>query len=298
MSAPSSPSPDSPSPEPDGPSADGIDVEGLWTYRWAARRRPHIHPVRTPAGHVLTRDAPDDHPWHHALWFTIKFVDEDNFWEEYDAYGVLRHDGPPSVVSAAGGVVAVKGRLEWIRPDRTTVALVEDRTWTHVPLGPDAYAIDLDTRLVPTTDCRFDRTPFTTWGGYGGLTLRGAGDWTDTRLLLDDGSTHERVLGDSSRWCDLTGRPPGAEEGVVAGMAILDHPGNHRHPVPWYASTRADTYGDDGWSNFLNAAFLWHEGMDVAAGEEVRIRHRVIVHDGEWSADRLQTAWADLQDWA
>ena len=29
-----------------------------------------------------------------------------------------------------------------------------------------------------------DRTPFTTWGGYGGLAFRGAGDWTDTRILL------------------------------------------------------------------------------------------------------------------
>src|SRR5687768_16646413 len=174
-------------------------MSDLWTYNRDHRKRPNVHPLRTPSGITLTRDAPDDHPWHHALWFTIKFVDGDNFWEEYDAYGVLRHDGPPAVVTAAGGVVALQGRLEWIRPDRSTVALVEDRTLTHVPLGPDAYAIDLDTTLVPTADCRLERTPFTTWGGYGGLTLRGAGDWTDTRLMVDDGSTHERVLGDASR---------------------------------------------------------------------------------------------------
>ena len=273
-------------------SDDGIDVGGLWTYRWAASRRPHIHPVRTPSGHVLTRDAPDDHPWHHALWFTIKFVNEENFWEEYDEYGVLVHDGAPSVVEAAGGVVALQGMLRWIRPDRSTVALVEERTLTHVPLGPDAYAIDLDTTLVPTADSRFDRTPFTTWGGYGGLTVRGAGDWTDTTLMLDDGSTHERVLGDASRWCDLTGTPPGG--GDPAGIALLDHPGNGRHPVPWYASTRADTYGDDGWSNFLNAAFLWHDGLEVPAGQPLRVRHRVVVHDGAWDADRIQAAWADL----
>ena len=28
--------------------------------------------------------------------------------------------------------------------------------------------------------------------------------------------------------------------------------------MPWYGSTRADTYGD-GWANFVNAAFLWDE---------------------------------------
>ncbi len=59
--------------------------------------------ARRPA-HVLTRDAPDDHPWHHGLWFTIKFVDEDNFWEEMAPYGVLRHDGPPEVEVRRRGV--------------------------------------------------------------------------------------------------------------------------------------------------------------------------------------------------
>jgi hypothetical protein len=268
-----------------------LTVAGAWTYHWGARKRPHLHPVASPAGHVLTRDAPEDHPWHHGLWFTIKFVDEDNFWEEVPPYGVLRHQGAPTVEALDGGAVVVRGELRWTRPDRETVALVEQRTLTHVPLGPDAYAIDLDTSLVPAAACHLDRTPFTTWGGYGGLALRGAGDWVDTRLLLDDGSTHDRVLGEASTWCDLTGTPPGDGSGRV-GLAVLDHPVNRRHPVPFYASTRAATYGEDGWSNFLNAAFLWHEGIDLDPGEELRVRHRVIVHDGEWDRDRLAAAWA------
>ena len=166
---------------------DALDVGGLWTYRWGARRRPHLHPVRTPGGAVLTRDAPDDHPWHHGLWFTIKFVDEDNFWEENAPYGVLRHDGPPEVEVRRDESVRVKGTLRWIRPDRETVAVHEQRELAHVPLDDGAYAIDLDTTLVPPRHVRFDRTPFTTWGGYGGLALRGSGDFVDTRLLLDSG---------------------------------------------------------------------------------------------------------------
>ncbi len=271
-----------------------ITVAGRWTYHWGAHRRPFLHPVATPAGHVLSRDAPDDHPWHHGLWFCIKFVDGDNFWEEMAPYGVIRHQGPPAVEHIPGGVVAVRGELHWIRPDGEAVALVEQRSLTHVPLGPDAYAIDLDTSLTPAQDCRLDRTPFTTWGGYGGLTLRGPGDWTETTLMLDDGSTHERIHGTASAWCDLTGTPSGAASSAPAGVALLDHPANRRHPVPFYGSTRAETYGDEGWSNFFNAAFLWHDGMDLAAGEQLRIRHRVIVHDGEWARDRLATAWADL----
>ena len=256
--------------------------DGGWTYECAARKRPFLHPVATPSGKVLTRNAPEDHPWHHGLWFTIKFVNEENFWEEYDAYGVLRHQGEPTVEGDT-----VHGTLHWIRPDRETVALVEDRTFAHVPLGDDAYAIDLDTSLTVAVDTTFDRTPFTTWGGYGGLALRGAGDWSDTRLLLADGSEQERVLGERGAWCDLSSE--------VGGIAMLDHPENARFPTPWYGSTRAATYGDEGWSNFLNAAFLWDEPLAVAEGETLRVRHRVIVHDGAWDQERVEAAH---QEWA
>jgi len=140
-----------------------------------------------------------------------------------------------------------------------------------------------------------DRTPFTTWGGYGGLTLRGAGDWVDTRLLLADRpGAVDRVLGEPARWCDISGRLP---SGATGGVAILDHPDNPRHPVPWYGSTRNELYGDDGWSNFLCAAFLFHSPLEVAGGEELRLRHRVVVHDGLWDAGAADAAWAAWTAW-
>ena len=82
-----------------------------WTYNADHRKRPNVHPLAAPSGAVLTCDAPDDHPWHHGLWFTIKFVNEENFWEEMAPYGVLRHVDPTTV--------------HWIRPDRETVVIVD-----------------------------------------------------------------------------------------------------------------------------------------------------------------------------
>ena len=132
-----------------------------------------------------------------------------------------------------------------------------------------------------------DRTPFTTWGGYGGLTLRGAPTWTDTVLRLDDGADRERTLGEPSRWLAIDGT---AHDGVAApsaaGVVILDHPGNPRFPTPWYASTRADTYGE-GWANFVNAAFLWDEPMTIGPAA-LDLRYRVLVHDGPWSTERIE----------
>ena len=245
-------------------------MRDAWTAVWESPR-PHVHPLRTPSGRVLTIDAPDDHPWHHGLWSTIKFVNGENFWETYGEFGTLVttdvvEDGP-----------TVEATIDWISPDGDALAVRETRTLRAVALDA-GYGIDWTFTLRPTVDTEFDRTPFTTWGGYGGLTLRGAPDWTETTIVLPDGEARDRVLGEVAPWCAL--RSP------AATVAILDHPDNVRFPTPWYGSNRADTYGH-GWANFVNAAFLWNASLHVAAGESVTRHHRVIVADGALGSDRI-----------
>jgi hypothetical protein len=230
--------------------------------------------VCTPAGTILSTEAPGDHPWHHGLWSTIKFVNGVNFWEEYGEFGVLRTTDVRTV--DAGQQAAV----EWRRPDGE-IAARELRTIVEVPIDHAAFALDWEFAITPTVDTTFDRTPYDDaqgWGGYGGLTLRGAPDFAETRLLLADGSEHDAVRGVPSDFCAL--------EGPSAGIVLADHPSNERFPTPWYASTRGATYGG-GWANFVNAAFLWDAPMHVAAGDTLRRRHLVVVHDGAWDVERV-----------
>jgi hypothetical protein len=232
---------------------------------------------------VLSVEAPADHPWHHALWFTIKFVNEENFWEEYGEFGTLRATRVETVDDDT-----VRAELDWIAPDGASVRLREVRATRTTTVDADTYAIDWTEALTVPVATVLDRTPFTTWGGYGGLTLRGAPDWTDTVITLDDGVARERTLGERSRWLTIEGRARDARAGPErsAGVALLDHPDNPRHTTPWYASTRADTYGE-GWANFVNAAFLWDEPLALAAGETLELRYRVLVHDGGWDRERV-----------
>jgi hypothetical protein len=269
--------------------ADGtITVAGRWTYHWGATRRPFVHPLTTPAGTTLTVDAPDDHPWHHALWFAIKYVNGDNYWEEISPYGVLRHrDDPPLVAAASDDAISVGGFLDWVAPDRTTVVLRERRTLTHRPRSAEYYALDVEIELTPHLDVVLDRTPFNgDWGGYGGLTFRGRPELVDSTLLLAEGAPTDRVTGQRAAWLHLEGRV----DGQPVGVALFDAPTNPTHPVPWYASTRAANYGD-GWANFVNAAFLWEEPRNVAAGDTLRLDYRVVVHDGSWSGARVEDEW-------
>jgi hypothetical protein len=254
---------------------------GGWTYAWDHRRKPHLHPVATPSGQVLTRVEPPDHPWQRGIWFVVKFVDGDNFWEEGDpaGWGVQRHTGPPEVTPTS-----VTGDLVWIRPDRETVAIHEHRRLTHVPLD-DAYAIDWDVTLTAPADAVLDRSPYMgVWGGYSGLAFRGRDDWADTRLLLDDGVDHDRVAPQRSRWCDLSG--------PTSGITLLDHPTNPSHPVPFYATTRAGAGYGEGWSNTVYPAFLWDAPLALPAEETLSFRYRIVIHDHPWTTPTAQAAWS------
>jgi hypothetical protein len=245
-----------------------------WNCVWEAPR-PYVHPVCTPRGVTVSANAPADHPWHHALWSTIKFVNGANFWEEYGEYGILHTVDVVEDVDRG-----CRATIDWIGPDGVLAAR-EVRTIAErgVDGDADAYALDWEFAITPAVDTVFDRTPYDKvhgWGGYSGLTLRGAPDFTDTRLMLADGSGHDAVRGAPSAFCAL--------EGPNAGVVLADHPSNDRFPTPWYASTQGATYGE-GWANFVNAAFLWDAPMHIAAGETLRRRHLVVVHDGRWDVD-------------
>ncbi|MDZ7732606.1 MAG: DUF6807 family protein [Acidimicrobiia bacterium] len=246
--------------------------------------------MRAPAGPALTVDAPDDHPWHHGLWFTIKYVNGENFWEELEDYGVLRHrDDPPVRTRSTADALEIAGGIDWIRPDRETVVIREERRFTHTADTADAYHLDVETTLTPTVDVVLDRTPFDVWVGCaGGLAFRGRPDLrAHASSSPTDGET-QRIEGEPAEGLDLSG----TVDGVHAGVALLDAPDNPRHPVWWYGSTRHATYaaGDDDWSNFVNAAFLFHEPLEVAGGDQLRLRYRVVVHDGLWTHRDLSAA--------
>lgn len=253
-----------------------------WRYVYGGKPKPYFHPLCTPAGHCLTLFEPHDHVWHRGLWYTIKFINDDNFWEEREPFGTQQTALPPSVEHGPEGRITLRSRLAWLRPDNGPAVFHEQRQIGYVPLDAQSYALDMQTSLTAQADLTLDRTPFTTWGGYGGLIVRGNRNWQETRLLFPDGSTSDRPVGIPADWCDLAGKIDGGPE-QTAGIAIFDHPDNPRHPTPWYGATGAGHY--------FNAAFLFHEPMSVASGATLSFRYRVLVHDQIWEVARLQAAY-------
>lgn len=257
----------------------------LWRYVYGGKPKPFFHPLATPSGHVLSLYEPSDHVWHRGLWYAIKFINGDNFWEEKtdNPWGTQQTPVPPDVSFQPGDRIRVDSRIRWVTPQGKTL-VHEKRTFVHVPLDPNMYALDFTFALTFTEDVTLDRTPFTTWGGYGGLCLRGNRNWLKTRLLFDDNTTSDRPTPKTSKWCDLTGLIDGARN-MQVGIATFDHSSNPRHPTPWYGST--------GPGHYYNAAFLFNEPMKLLAGQSLIQKYRVLVHDHELSCDRLNDLYSD-----
>jgi hypothetical protein len=263
----------------------------LWRYTYGGLPKPCFHPVCTPSGHCLTHFQPHDHVWHRGLWFTIKYINGENFWEEEPessarpdgtiGHGTQRTLEPPSIAHA-GDAMTIRSQQVWERPYREGVVFTEERAIRYEPLSPSAYAFDLRFALTAQAGLLLDRTPFTTWGGYSGLIVRGTRNWQETKLLFADGTTSDRPTPYHSLWCDLSGKFDGGRD-VWGGIAMFDHPSNVRHPVGWYGAT--------GPGHYFNAAFLFEETMNVAAGETLAFTYRVVVHDGVWPVDALQSAY-------
>ncbi len=173
-----------------GPVADQV----LWKYVYAGKPKPYFHPVCTPASHCLSLFEPHDHVWHRGLWFTIKYINGDNFWEEVEHFGIQQTVQPPSITHGSQGRIDLRTELDWMRPPgdaEPSSVFREQRHIAYEPLESDAYTLDFDTVLTAQADLTLDRTPFTTWGGYGGLTFRGNRNWQATRLLFPDESASD-----------------------------------------------------------------------------------------------------------
>lgn len=253
------------------------------TYRYAPTLpKPTFHPLTTPRGHRITGFEPSDHTWHRGLWFTIKYINGKNFWEESEdgrGHGVQVTDAPPACAFLDADTLRIAHRLRWVPLDPgSTPVFHEERTLTFRALPGGVRAIDWHATLTPAADLTLDRTPYTTWGGYGGLSFRGSRELHKARFLLPDGDATPSLTGQPHDWVVLVGQMDGGADEHVS-LGLIDHPANPRSPSPWY--------GKVGEVNFINAAFLFHEKMEVAADRPLTFRYRVLFRDGEWSRDEF-----------
>ena len=266
----------------------------LWQFNYGTNlTKAFFHPLALPGGPVLTAKSPADHPWHRGLWFSWKYLNHLNYWEEDPKTGVAQGRTqwePPTITTRPEGSARIVMAVVY-RPPGEPPLLKEQREITVSPPEADgSYHVDwAATFTAQGQDVVLDRTPLlgqprgAVNGGYAGLSVRLATTMKDPQADAGEGPGTFK----SGRY---RAKAPAMDySGIVddreAGIAIVDNSANLNSPSPWYAIA-------DGNFRFFTPAVIANEPHTLKAGETFSLRYRVIVHAGRWNAERLRQAVA------
>jgi hypothetical protein len=225
--------------------------------------RSYIYPVLTPLGLPLTEESPVDHPHHNSIWLGQDELDDHNLWLTRPGCGRVAVSVEHAVVD---GSAVFRESNQWLSPTGEPL-LVEQRTTRITPAaaGEACHVIDLESVRRPAGS-RAIRLGQTKEAGLGLRVLQ--------QLDGEDGGTIEDSAGrqgeaatfdQDADWVDYWGTMAGHR----VGLALLPHPQNPRHP--WFTRD----YGIVVWNHTR------HRPVDLAPGDELRLRFRLLAHDGD-----------------
>ncbi len=281
------------------------------------RRSGFIHPLYSPGGQVITDGFPEDHMHQHAIFFAYtnttyrdSFTD---FWnQQLEKAGVEfvelreKQSGPVFAGFTArhrhssrqfGPVLEEEWKVEVFeltRLRRTAGEENRDSESGRVGEGAtsgkgaagDFYVLDLQsTQKITGAD-----TLFINQYHYGGLGIRGSAEWnmadslrfSNPMQILTSEGLRDRVAANHSRprWTAIYGQI----DGQTAGLAVLDHPDNFRHPQPIRMHPEMPYFS-------LSPMVLG--AYPLVSGETYRMKYRIVAFQGEPDPKRLEALWRD-----
>jgi type 1 glutamine amidotransferase len=271
--------------------------ETLWQLHFDPKEDTiYVDPLAPVDGPSLTWNAPPDHPWHHGLWFSWKYINGLNYWEKNPETG--RPDGktvwdPPVINTHPDGSAEAVFALQYQPKPGETVLNEIRKLRMAAPDETGTYHIDWESVFEAQVDeVQLDRTPIegepngVAWGGYAGLSARLApldapAVHADTGLL----DTHKELNNLDAEAIDYSGR----FDGKLCGIAILQFPDSGIHPSPWYVITQPQVP-----FYYFSPAVIYRSPRVLKKGERLKLHYRVVVHRERWDSGKLEGELAAL----
>jgi hypothetical protein len=272
-------------------------ARAVWQFNFDPQfAKTFFHPLSAGGGPSLTESRPDDHRWHYGLWFSWKYINKANYWEENretgKSEGTTRWSAP-RIATKPEGAATISFDLTYTHPSGR-VDLTEARLLSvSAPDASGAYAIDWDSEFTAGPEgAVLGRTPMMgepdgrVNGGYAGLGLRLRGRPAVYSVVSIEGAV-DRFESNRAR-PDAPALGLNLSEGgaTAGGIAVLSARGNMPSgSTPWYL-VNSDTM------HWANPAVLAPAEKHLAAGEKWRLRYRIVVRSSSWTADDLRAALA------
>ena len=294
--------------------SDSIDINYndklVTTYHFGKdTNKPYFWPIVGPTGKQMTRAYPmedregerQDHPHHRSFWFGHQVINNSDTWHEEATYKERYAKKPDELARRMAGlgstvhrqVVTAKAsgdhavlvtKNDYL--DGKGNKMLEDlRTYTFRTTAT-SRVVDVEIKLIGSQakvtigdakDAGFSvRVPHSMAqsSGNGGKIINSRGD------------RDKQAWSKRAEWVDYHG----PVEGEHLGIAILNHPSSFRFPTPWHVRTyglfTANPFG-------LKSLKQSNESgsTDLAKGESLIQRYRVIFHVGDEKTAGIQAAF-------
>lgn len=248
-------------------------------------RSAYIHPVKTPSGVLITNDFPEKHLHHHGIWFpwteTVFENKKTDFWNMGKGEGTVEF---AELAHHTSGDVFASFRVHQKHVALKTLKGKQDvlnETWDVRVYGNTSVRV-FDLTSIQT--CATDSPLTLKLYHYGGLGVRGSGDWEGEgdacKFLTSEGKTRIDGHATAAKWCAMSGNVGGKP----AGIAILGHPDNFRAPQKMRIHPSEP---------FFNFAPSQDGDFQIEPGKPYVSRYRFVVFDGETDAKLIEAMWND-----
>ncbi|MEM7145236.1 MAG: PmoA family protein [Verrucomicrobiota bacterium] len=264
---------------------DGIDA--VYT------RGAFIHPIRTLKGVEVTGTRPDDHYHHMGLWHawvkTKHDGDEVDFWNLKKEQGTVRYVETVDVRNEEGGCgfTVRQEQVKYVGEAKEVVPVLGETLSVSASEEDGVLLIDYDVEQENVTEAALKLAQYR----YGGpMAYRAPHHWdkTNSDYLSSEGKTREDGHETRSKWCAFWGPADAGGEDLVS-LTILCHPENHDFPQRMRVWPPTSNNG----AIFFNYVPIQETAWEIAPGERVEFRYRLVVEDEKVDAGEMDGWWEE-----
>ncbi len=265
----------------------------FWQYNFdPTYGKPYFHPLCAADGTILTDLRPTDHPWHRGFWWSWKYLNGKNYWEEDPATG--RSEGATElretkVDAGTDNQTLIQQELGYRSPDGELL-IAEDRTIRVSGLTENGdFSIDWRATFTGVAEVvQLDRTPperagGAWWGGYAGLSLRRSQPTAQWVYGDSENRNHCAIHGNKAQWVRCSGQTP---SGNAVTITIFGHPQNPTHPSNWY------TTSDD--LPFFGPSPLFEKPIELRAGQTIRFAYMLTITNARTDGALERQVWKEF----
>ena len=277
-----------------------------------ATNKSYLWPVFGPTGKEMTRSYPmkevegevKDHYHHRGIWFGHQDIGGFNSWAERKSYS----EGKKSSEATAQSISKLGSQKHRIFKSMSTgennATLVIELDYLDAEgkknlseIRTLIFSVDGKTRLIDFNQELIASAGDVTLGDEkdAGLCIRVPTTMSvDSKkggmILNSEGTKDKEAWGKRAKWCDYSG----PVEDETLGVAIFNHPSSFRYPTTWHVRTyglfTANPFGT------LDPAVSPNGPHTLKAGDKLLMKHRFVLHDGDFDAEKINAAYQRYAD--